>query len=183
MRRASAVVRRQRVLTALSAAVLPVAVHAASTTESLPVTASVVQKCLISTSALSFGTYDPVASNASAALTGTGALSLTCTRSATSVTLALSLGANASGSLRRLRSGSDYLAYELYQPSSNAPNAPCTFPGSAVWGTAGGNLFTPAGTGWGATSPQSFNVCGSVPGGQDAPSGSYTDTVVATVTF
>jgi spore coat protein U-like protein len=155
----------------------------ASTAENLPVNASVVQKCLITASALSFGTYDPVASNAASPLTGTGALGVTCTRSATSISVALSMGSNASGAQRRLKSGSDYLTYELYQPSSTSANAACTFPGSIVWGTAGGGLFSPTGSTWGAASPQNFNVCGSVPGGQDAPTGSYTDTVVATVSF
>jgi spore coat protein U-like protein len=176
------------VICACAAAVLCFAamVHvarAATATATLPVTASVPQKCLITVTSLSFGIYDPVVANASASLTGTGVLGLTCTRRATSITVALSFGGNASGNSRRLKSGNDYLVYELYQPTSMSPNAACTFPGSIVWGSAGGNLFTPSGTTWGASSPQNFNVCGAVAGGQDAPSGSYSDTVVATVTF
>jgi spore coat protein U-like protein len=156
---------------------------AGAASASVSVSASVTGKCAITASALSFGTYDPVTSNASAPATGTGSLGITCTRSAPNITIALSLGTNATGNTRRLKSGADYIAYELYQPSSTAPNAPCTFPGTAIWGIAGGNLVTPSGAAWSSSSPQTFNVCGTVAGGQDARSGSYSDTVIATVSF
>jgi spore coat protein U-like protein len=52
-----------------------------------------------------------------------------------------------------------------------------------VWDTGTG-AFTPAGTiTWGAASPASFNVCGTVTKGQDVAVDSYTDSVVATVNF
>lgn len=159
------------------------AAQAAVTTSALPVTATVVQKCQINVSPPAFGTYDPVLRNASVSATGTGIVEVTCTAGSAGVTIGLDLGANASGSSRRLKSGSNYLAYELYQPSSSSPNAACTFPGTTVWGTTGGYLFTPSGTPWSASSPQDFNVCGTVPGGQNVPPGAYTDTVVTTVNF
>ncbi|HSQ05621.1 MAG TPA: spore coat protein U domain-containing protein, partial [Burkholderiales bacterium] len=104
--------------------------YAASATGNLSVSASVTQKCTIATTALAFGTYDPVVTHASTALTGTGAVALTCTKSSTGVTITLGLGGNASGSTRRLNSGTDYLNYELYQPSAATPGASC--PGTTV---------------------------------------------------
>ena len=161
---------------------------AGSATSNVNVTATVSQNCLISTNAVAFGAYDPVVTNSStgAALNGTGSVSVTCTRSSTGVTTTLGLGASASGSTRRMVGGSSgaFLTYELYQPSATTPAAACTFPGTTVWSTSGGGVFTPSGVAdWGASSPKTFNVCGSVPRGQDVSADSYTDSVVATINF
>lgn len=176
-----------RTLAALLVAASPLALpqaHAASATGNVTVSATVAQKCIVSASAVGFGAYDPVVTNASTALTATGSLAVTCTKSSTSITIGLGLGANADGSTRRMvAGGTNYLTYELYHPSATTANAACSFPGTTVWGTAGPNLFTPTGTTWGAAAAQTFNVCGSVAGGQDVPAGSYSDTIVATITF
>jgi len=161
---------------------------AGETTSVLAVTASVAQNCLISTNAVAFGSYDPVVTNnaSGAALNGTGSVTVTCTRSSTGVTIALGLGSHAAGSTRRMTGGATgaYLAYELYQPSAATPAATCTFPGATVWNAAGSGLFTPSGVAdWGAASPKTFNVCGTVPRGQDAAADSYTDSVIATINF
>ena len=82
------------------------------------------------------------------------------------VTITLGLGANVSGTTRRLvASGAptEFLTYELYHASATTPAAVCTFPGTTVWGTAGAGIFTPTGVAnWGANSAKSFNVCGTV---------------------
>ena len=179
----SATLMKRLAFAILCEALALVAAQAAVTTGNLPVTAKVVQKCLINVSPPSFGTYDPVVRNASVGATGTGIVEVTCTAGSAGVTIALDQGTNASGGSRRLKNGTDYLAYEIYQPSSNSPNAACTFPGTTVWGTTGGQLFTPTGATWGASSPQDFNVCGNIPGGQNVPPGAYTDTIVTTVNF
>jgi spore coat protein U-like protein len=173
---------------AFAAGVLPFTAAAGETTSVLAVTASVAQNCLISTNAVAFGSYDPVVTNSAsgAALNGTGSVSVTCTRSSTGINITLGLGGNATGATRRMvgTATGAYLAYELYQPSTSTPAATCTFPGTTVWNATGGGVFTPTGVAdWGATSPKTFNVCGTVPRGQDAAADSYSDAVIATINF
>ena len=146
-------------------------ISAASTSTSLSVTASVNNNCTISTAALAFGAYDPVVTNASSPLDGTGTVTIACTKGATT-TIGLGLGTNASGSTRRMTDGSgNYLTYEAYQESSH----------STVWGTSGAGLLTPAAAP--SKAARSFTVYGRIAGSQDIPAGSYTDTVTATVNF
>jgi spore coat protein U-like protein len=148
---------------------------ASTATSDLSVTASVADNCIISTSALAFGSYDPISANASSALNGTGSVSVTCTSGA-SANVTLGQGSNAdTGStdaapLRRMADGSShFLSYDLYSDSSR----------TAAWGNTSGTGVDHTGTGASA----SLTVYGSAAGGQNVPSGSYSDTVVATVTF
>ena len=159
------------------------AASAQTASDNLSVSATVADSCTITTSPLAFGAYDPVSANASTALDGSGAVNVTCTKGSTGITVTLGLGANASGAIRRMTDGTDFLAYELYHPSATTPSAGCTFPGTQVWGTAGGAIFTPTGVTWDATVAQVFNVCGTVPAAQNVGAGTYNDTVVATVNF
>ena len=173
---------------ALIASVFSMSAQAGETTSVLAVTASVAQNCLISSNAVAFGPYDPVVVNSAsgAALNGTGSVSVTCTRSSTGVTITLGLGSNPNGSTRRLAGGASgsFLTYELYQPSATTPAASCTFPGTTVWNASSGGTFSPSGVNnWGAGSPKTFNVCGTIPPGQDAAADSYTDSVIATISF
>ena len=173
---------------AVGAALCGNAQAAGSANANLNVSADVAQKCTITTSAVAFGTYDPVATNAAAGSdlnNGAGAINVTCTKGSSSVTITLGLGGNASGSTRRMLGGTsgDYLTYELYQPSTTTPFA-CSFPAATIWGTSGANIYTPSGVTWSAAAAQSFNVCGTVAKGQNVSAdASYTDTVVATVNF
>lgn len=146
--------------------------HAGSATASLAVSATVANNCTISTTAVAFGAYDPVVANASSPLDNSGGkVTIACTKGATT-TIALALGANASGSQRRLKdAGTNYLNYELYQDSGH----------STVWGTSGANLLTPAAAP--SKAARDFTVYGQVAASQDVPAGTYTDTVVATVNF
>ena len=146
-------------------------VVAGSATANLRVTASVGANCTISTAAVAFPAYDPVVANASTNDDGTGSVIITCTRG-TAATIGLGLGANASGSQRRMKDATtDYLNYELYQDAGRA----------TVWGTTGAGLLSPAAAP--DKNPRTFTVYGRIPSGQDVPAGSYTDTVVATVNF
>jgi spore coat protein U-like protein len=150
---------------------------AGTATSNIAVTASVTANCTISAGGLGFGAYDPVFTNASAALDATATLTLNCT-SGSAPTITLGQGANANtGSsditpLRRLKDGAataNYLNYALYSDTGR----------STVWGADATNDVDYAGTGVNT----SVTVYGRVTGGQNVPAGSYTDTVVATVNF
>ena len=160
---------------------------AATGATSMRVTASVGQKCKISSTEVNFGSYDPVAGTLSSPLVAAspGSLVVTCTRNATGVTLALNQGANGSGSSRRMRgavSSLGYLNYQLYQPSAATPGASCAY--TTIWGDGTfGTVLTPRGTPWGNTATSTFNVCGQIPGAQEVEQGAYADVVTATVNF
>jgi spore coat protein U-like protein len=153
---------------------------AGNATSNLPVSATVTANCTISTSAVAFGSYDPVSANASTALPGNGSVTIACTKgSAPNITL--DLGSNPTGSTRRMKAGAEFLTYELYQPANTTPNTACTGTETQVWGTTGAAIFTP--TSPGSKAGRTYNVCGTVAPGQDVSVGTYNDTVVATVNF
>ena len=149
-------------------------------TSTLTARARVNSNCTIAAQAVRFGSYDPIGSNRSAALNATGSITVTCTRGI-SPTIGLGPGSNAAGDTRRMSSGADFLVYELYKPPGNAPGVPCTFPGAAVWRNAGADVLLTTTTT--DKNPRTYNVCGSVPAGQNPAVGTYADTVVATVIF
>ena len=156
---------------ALLAAIAPATAQAATATANLSATATVINNCTINTAALAFGNYDPVGANAAADLDGTGTVTIACTKG-TTATIGLGLGANASGTTRRMTDGSgNYLTYEMYHEVGH----------STVWGTAGAALLSPAAAP--SKAARNFTVYGQVTGNQDATAGSYTDTIVATVNF
>lgn len=144
--------------------------------------ATVGKNCTISTTPVVLGTYDPIGTHRTNSLNSVGAVTVACVKSVTP-TIALSPGQHASGTTRRMRdaANTDYLSYELYKPSTNAAGAPCSFPGTTPWRTTGTNLLTA--TAAPSRAPRTYNVCGTVPGGQNPRVGTYSDTVVATVTF
>jgi spore coat protein U-like protein len=153
---------------------------------SIPVTANVSQSCTISTvSALAFGTYDPIGANATAPLNASGQISVACSKGAGGVTIGMDGGANAgAGGTQRAMKGTKaagLLNYSIFQPPSTAPNAVCTYPGTIPWTLTGSGLLTldtsPAKT------ARVYNVCGTIPGGQDVAVDSYTDIVGATLNF
>lgn len=139
--------------------------------------------CTLSTSAVAFGSYNPIGANQTSDLNSIGTITIACVKG-TAPTIGLGLGANASGTSRRMQDTTvpgNYLPYELYLPSGTAPNAACSFPGATVWGTSGANLFTPGAAA--NTSARTYNVCGTIAAGLNPAIGSYQDTVVATVNF
>jgi spore coat protein U-like protein len=149
--------------------------NATTTTTNLSVTASVNLECILSTTPVAFGIYDSITENATVALTGTGTITTTCTNGA-AAKITLSQGANANtGStdaipLRRMvNSGTNFLSYTLYSDSGR----------TVVWGNTVGTGATYTGTGLGT----GVTVYGTMPPGQNTPSGAYTDTVVVTITF
>ncbi|MDF2447188.1 MAG: hypothetical protein K0S46_2424 [Moraxellaceae bacterium] len=151
------------------------AAHAATASSNMTVSAEVAASCAIDADPLAFGNYDPVVTHASSALAGATTIGVTCTSGA-AATITLSQGLNAAGGstsdlpLRRMSNGGSMLSYELYHDSGR----------TLVWGEsiATGSDYT--GTG----SVSTLDVYGLIPAGQNSvTTGSYTDTVVATVNF
>ena len=151
---------------------LAILLLANTATGTASVSAAVIASCSISGSTLAFGAYDPIVTNASTALTvNGGALSVSCTRGATGITIGLGTGNNSAqavGTTRAMASGSNYLSYELYTTSAM----------TTVWNSTNTVAYSP--TSMAATT---LTVYGSVPGGQDLPVSSYSDSVTATVNF
>ena len=109
---------------------------AASATSNFSVTATVSNNCTITTAAISFGSYDPVVTNASTPLDATGSVTITCTKGA-ATTIGLNAGnngANATGTTRAMKAATTYLSYEIYQETGR----------TTVWGNTGAALLTPA---------------------------------------
>ncbi len=144
---------------------------AQSTTASLAVTASISKNCVITTTPVTFGAYDPVVAHSTAPLDGTGTVTVTCTKGALAK-IGLNDGSNAQGSVRRMRlSAAAYLEYQIYKDASR----------TSVWGDGifDSMWVLPAPN----RNPRTYPVYGRVPANQDATVGSYSDTVVATVDF
>jgi spore coat protein U-like protein len=157
---------------------------AASSTTNIAVSATVSQACSISTTAaLAFGAYDPTGTNANVALNATGQVSVSCSKGSTGLTIGMNNGTHAVGAQRQMQgaTAADLLKYDLFQPPSNVPSTACTFPGVTAWNATGAGLLALSS----ATTKVArlYNVCGSIPGGQDVSMGAYTDTVIATLNF
>jgi spore coat protein U-like protein len=141
-------------------------VNATTATSTFAVTATVAANCTISAGALTFGAYDPVVTNATTNLDQTSTITVACTKGSTGV-VSLDNGANYSSG-RRMKAGANFLGYEMYSDSGR----------TTVWNTTNTVSYTAASK---ATSP--LTVYGRVAAGQDVPVGSYSDSVIATITF
>lgn len=159
-------------------------VLAASVSTFIPVSASVTQNCAISTtSALAFTTYDPVGVNATAALNATGQISVACSKGAVGLTIGMDNGSHVAGTQRQMQGATalSLLLYNIFQPPNNTPGTGCTFPGTTAWSTVGTGLLTLTSAPTKVT--RVYNVCGTIPGGQDVAADTYSDTVSATINF
>jgi spore coat protein U-like protein len=134
-------------------------------TNTFTVTANVTATCSITAGPLAFGTYTGAVVNA------TSNINVTCTNS-TPYNVGLSAGAasGATVTTRQMLNGTSPLNYALYSDTGRTKN----------WGVTIGT-DTVTGTGSGAS--QTIPVYGTVPAGQYAPSGSYADTVTASITY
>lgn len=157
---------------AAAAVIAPAYVEASSSTGTLTVTASVPQRCIITSPTLAFGVYDPVVDNRSSALTGSTTITVTCTKGATGITVGFGPSATSGCSApQRCMVGSAHsgtLDYQIYSDSGR----------SSVWTTAISESIT-----GGITTPTNLTVYGSVPPAQDITVDSYSDTVTATVNY
>lgn len=144
---------------------LAVPAHAATSTASFPVTATVQASCVISAAALAFGTYTGVQADGSSTVT------VTCTNSTTyNVGLNEGIASGATVATRQMTAGAATLNYALFRDASRRLN----------WGTTV-SADTLAGTGNG--SAQSLTVYGRVSASQFVDPGAYSDTITATITY
>ena len=156
---------------------LPGQPWAASGTGTVTVTAIVSGNCRIqSTTNVAFGAYSTVGTGL---IQATGTVRLQCAKDSPIISLDLDLGSNASGSTRRMRNGTDFIAYELYKPIGINPGDACAY--TTVWGAGPVNGLVP--TPPANAAPRTYNVCGQAALGQNAGPGAYTDTVTVTVNF
>ena len=143
--------------------------HAASTTTTFTVQATIVATCTInSASTLNFGnSIGVLAANVDQSST----IQVTCTNTTPyNIGLDAGTGSGATLAVRKLTSGGATINYSLYTTNGY----------STVWGTTIGT-DTVAGTGNGTG--QNYTVYGRVPP-QAAPApGTYTDTITLTVTY
>ena len=133
---------------------------------SFAVKASMLAHCILSASPLVFGSYTGVVNNA------TTSIDVTCTNQ-TSYTVGLNQGKSSGATVtKRAMTGpaGSLLKYGLYSDSGHTRN----------WGnTAATNWVSGAGAG----SKQSLTVYGQIPAGQFPRPGSYSDTIIAKITY
>jgi spore coat protein U-like protein len=166
--------RRAALLVALAVVLSSGGAWAGTTTGSLTVTATVSGTCVISSGGgtLSFGTYDPVNTNASTPLLQSGTFQIQCTNG-TNATILLGQGSypgngsTDSAPVRNMSSGAAQLNYQLYT----------TIGRTVVWENVIGVSQVATGL------AQTVTVYGSIPAGQNVSPGTYTDTVVISVNY
>lgn len=161
-------------------------VLADSASATIPISAAVARSCVISLAAgpLAFGAYDPIVANATTDLNATSQISVACAKGSTGLTVGMDNGGHVIGSQRNLLGGvsAENLQYNIFQPPNNTPGTACSFPGTTAWNTTG-----PAGVLTLTTAPSKaarlYNVCGTIPAGQDVAVDTYADIVTATINF
>ena len=171
--------RLKRVAVLASLATLGIAAHgptvlAATNTSNLSVSATVQGFCTISDATLAFGNVSSTGAQGAASVTNVDestTITAMCNKG-TVGTISANMGLNPDGTtIRRMASGAERLAYELYTDSArtNALRPETT-------------TFTITGAGTSETK----TIYGRIPGGSNinnAANGSYTDTVVLTVAY
>ena len=136
-----------------------------SNTQSLQLTAQINPTCSITANPLAFGNYS------GALLNGTTTLSVTCT-STTFYNVGLNAGTATGATVtNRMMTGpgGKTLKYSLFSDSGRTTN----------WGNSSGSWVFGIGTG----AAQTLTVYGQMPASQNTISGTYTDTIVATVNY
>lgn len=170
------------------AAVLPVGAMAQTTTDpvTVNVTASVSAVCNLSatTTDVAFGAIPAFTASA---VDASGSVSLTCNRGAV-VTMAVGNGTNyglgQSATARAMKSGTNYISYEIFQPNITGTTTNCTGV-SIPWGS-GGAAFTATSLYSGSGGPRTILLCGQVapaPGGGYDPGAAYADIVAVTASY
>lgn len=142
--------------------------RAATATNTLDVSATVVGLCTIDPATLSFPNYD-----SSGAVPASTILTVHCTVGST-YWIGLGPGANSSGGQRRMANSGNFLTYELYRDAGH----------TQVWDNADPDPTPPHSTAGNAGfQPYTTTVYGLIAANQFVPPGTYTDSVLMTVNF
>jgi spore coat protein U-like protein len=145
----------------------------------LPAWASAAVSCVASSTSTAFGIYNQLSATPTYA---NGNVQVTCTLlsgGATTVNLVSSYSAGSSGSYatRTMLSGVNMLNYNLYFDAAYT-----SIRGNGTGGSATGGAtlnLTPANPSGTATG----TIYGRIPAGQDVAAGTYSDTIVVTITY
>jgi len=161
----------------LAASLLPPATAQAGTaTANLAVSITITASCTVNAATLTFPST-PGTSLTAAAVTGSTTMQVNCTNTSP-YSIGMGQGANYSGGSNRMTSSGNYLPYGLFVDAAfthpwttGATNSSCTTANDCYLGTGNG-------------SAQTVNIYGQVPTTATAPTpGTYTDTVLMTVTY
>ena len=177
----------QTVVIAGAVAMLTAPAWAGSQTSTVSVTASIGAACTALSpsngATMTFAPYDafgngtlPDDASAPAQFT------TQCTQGASNVNFSVSGGNNCTSSpvsgARAMRSGSNYLAYQLFESAPPAASA-WPFDSSTCAGSAGPTVTVTS-----SSATQTLSIYGEIPAGQDPAVGSgYTDSVIVSVNF
>ncbi len=125
--------------------------------------------CTISTTSVSFGSYNVFATSPT---DSTGSVSYNCFLSLGNITIFLNKGSASSFNPRRMLRGSEALNYNLYRDAAR----------TTIWGdgTGGTQVFTATIV---VSGSATVTIYGRIPAGQDVSVGSYTDSITATINF
>jgi spore coat protein U-like protein len=140
--------------------------------------AAVSFTCTVTASGIAFGTYNPLSASGDSAV---GSWSVICTAvgsgSATVAgTLTLSTGLSGRYAARTMKSGTNALQYNIYLTPSY----------TQIIGDGSAGTYAPSDSGT-VTAGQIYQITGNMygfmPPSQDVPAGTYTDSIVVTVTY
>lgn len=135
--------------------------------------------CSVSSAGVSFGVY---VLGSPTPVDSTGAITFTCTvipsppSASVIYSIALSAGSSGNHANRHMLSGANQLIYNLYRDSAR----------TIVWNdttNVASGSFSLGPSGDTRTQTATFTVHGRIPATQDVPPGSYSDSIVVTVTF
>ena len=149
----------------IAATVIATPAYAGTATSTFKVQTNVVASCKLTPQDINLDSYDPTSEEA---LSGSGVVSVTCTKGTTPI---LSYnGANAEGQTQYMvgAATSSKLSYNLYSDSNYSTNL------------VGQNTTLQTSDG---STAQTMTVYAKVAGGQNVPADSYVDTVTVTATF
>ena len=150
--------------------------QAGTSTANLTVQITITAACTINAATLNFGSVSGT-TLATTLQSGSTTVSVTCTNGSP-YSIAMDNGANVSGSQRRMANAGSFINYDLYTDAAHTN--PWTTATSSTTCTTTNGCFLGTGNG----SAQTINIFGTVPATGIAPNtGTYTDTVVMTITY
>jgi spore coat protein U-like protein len=150
----------------LSLALVSTPAFATNATTTIAVSTTVTNSCVLTAGTLTFAAYTGVVDDS------TGTFTVNCTNNGDyTIALNAGIGTGTSFATRYMMNGTYKLGYNIYTSTAY----------TTVWGDGSGTTSTVPGVGTGTA--QTISVYGQIPAGEAAISGSYTDTITATVTY